>query len=79
MMNLGNLKRPRVYSAQKIVGRGKGSGMGNRATRGHDGQLGRGSSADLMQALKADKCAVFSRNAVLKSHRIEFAIVNLQS
>ena len=39
MLNLGNLKKAIGSTKDKRrVGRGKGSGMGNQATRGHDGQ-----------------------------------------
>lgn len=42
MMNLGSLKKaPGSTKRKRRIGRGKGSGMGNQATKGHDGQLGR--------------------------------------
>lgn len=81
MMNLGNLKKAKGSTQRKkIVGRGKGSGMGNQATRGHDGQLGRGSKRRPYAGFEGGQMRLMRllpKRGFKNPHRIEFAVVNL--
>lgn len=81
MLNLGNLKKATGSTTDKRrVGRGKGSGMGNQATRGHDGQLGRGSKRHPYAGFEGGQMRlvrILPKRGFTNPHRIEFAVVNL--
>ncbi len=81
MLNLGNLKKATGSTTDKRrVGRGKGSGMGNQATRGHDGQLGRGSKRHPYAGFEGGQMRlvrILPKRGFFNPHRIEFAVVNL--
>lgn len=81
MLNLGNLKKATGSTKDKRrVGRGKGSGMGNQATRGHDGQLGRGSKRHPYAGFEGGQMRlirILPKRGFYNPHRIEFAVVNL--
>lgn len=81
MLNLGNLRKaPGSTKDRRRVGRGKGSGMGNQATRGHDGQLGRGSKRHPYAGFEGGQMRlvrILPKRGFKNPHRIEFAIVNL--
>jgi large subunit ribosomal protein L15 len=83
MLNLGNLRKAKGSTKRKrIVGRGKGSGMGNQATRGHDGQLGRGSKARPYAGFEGGQMRLvrlLPKRGFKNPHRVEFAVVNLSS
>ena len=81
MLNLGNLQKAIGSTREKRrVGRGKGSGMGNQATRGHDGQLGRGSKRHPYAGFEGGQMRlvrILPKRGFTNPHRIEFAVVNL--
>lgn len=83
MLNLGNLRKAKGSTKRKrIVGRGKGSGMGNQATRGHDGQLGRGSKVRPYAGFEGGQMRLvrlLPKRGFKNPHRVEFAVVNLCS
>lgn len=83
MLNLGNLRKAKGSTKRKrIVGRGKGSGMGNQATRGHDGQLGRGSKVRPYAGFEGGQMRLvrlLPKRGFKNPHRVEFAVVNLSS
>lgn len=81
MMNLGNLKKaPGSTKERRRIGRGKGSGMGNQATRGHDGQLGRGSNVHPYAGFEGGQMRfirIMPKRGFTSPHREEFSLVNL--
>ncbi len=81
MMNLGNLKKAKGSTKDKRrVGRGKGSGMGNQATRGHDGQLGRGSKVHPYAGFEGGQMRfvrIMPKRGFTSPNRVEFSVVNL--
>ena len=83
MLNLGNLRKAKGSTKRKrIVGRGKGSGMGNQATRGHDGQLGRGSKVRPYAGFEGGQMRLvrlLPKRGFKNPHRVEFSVVNLSS
>jgi large subunit ribosomal protein L15 len=83
MLNLGNLRKAKGSTKRKrIVGRGKGSGMGNQATRGHDGQLGRGSKRRPYAGFEGGQMRLvrlLPKRGFKNPHRVEFSVVNLSS
>lgn len=83
MLNLGNLQKAIGSTKEKRrVGRGKGSGMGNQATKGHDGQLGRGSKKHPYAGFEGGQMRlirILPKRGFKNPHRIEFAVVNLEA
>jgi large subunit ribosomal protein L15 len=83
MLNLGNLQKAIGSTREKRrVGRGKGSGMGNQATKGHDGQLGRGSKKHPYAGFEGGQMRlirILPKRGFKNPHRIEFAVVNLDA
>lgn len=83
MMNLGNLKKARgSVTNRRIVGRGKGSGMGNQATRGHDGQLGRAGKRRPYAGFEGGQMRLIRllpKRGFTSPHRIEYSVVNLEA
>jgi large subunit ribosomal protein L15 len=81
MMNLGNLKKAKGSTTKRRrVGRGKGSGMGNQATRGHDGQLGRGSKVHPYAGFEGGQMRLtrlLPKRGFTSPHRVEYSVVNL--
>ena len=81
MMNLGNLKKAKGSTKDKRrIGRGKGSGMGNQATRGHDGQLGRGSKVHPYAGFEGGQMRftrILPKRGFTSPHKVEFSLVNL--
>jgi large subunit ribosomal protein L15 len=80
-MNLGNLRKAAGSTKEKRrIGRGKGSGMGNQATRGHDGQLGRGSKVRPYLGFEGGQMRLMRllpKRGFTSPHRVEYHIVNL--
>lgn len=81
MLNLGNLKKAKGSTQTKrIIGRGKGSGMGNQATRGHGGQLGRGSKVHPYAGFEGGQMRfmrIMPKRGFTSPHKVEFSLVNL--
>lgn len=81
MMNLGNLKKAVGSTSEKRrVGRGKGSGMGNQATRGHDGQLGRAGRRHPYAGFEGGQMRlvrVLPKRGFKSPNRVEYSLVNL--
>jgi large subunit ribosomal protein L15 len=81
MMNLGNLRKAKGSTRKKrIVGRGKGSGMGNQATKGHGGQLSRSGAKRPYVGFEGGQMRLMRRlpkRGFTNNRRIEFAVVNL--
>jgi len=81
MLNLGNLKKAKGSTTKrKRVGRGKGSGMGNQATRGHDGQLGRGSKVHPYAGFEGGQMRftrIMPKRGFTSPHKVEFTLVNV--
>ena len=81
MLNLGNLRKAIGSTKDKRrVGRGKGSGMGNQATRGHDGQLGRGSKRHPYAGFEGGQMRlvrIIPKRGFKNPHRVEYVVVNL--
>lgn len=81
MMNLGNLKKaPGSTQEKRRIGRGKGSGMGNQSTRGHGGQLGRGSKVHPYAGFEGGQMRfmrILPKRGFTSPHKVEFSLVNL--
>ncbi len=76
-----NLYRPEGASRpKKIVGRGRGSGMGGTAGKGHKGQQSR-SGAQIYPGFEGGQMPLYRRLAIRgfnnKRFRVDFQIVNL--
>ena len=81
MMNLGNLKKA-IGSTKKIkrIGRGKGSGHGNRSTRGGKGQTARSGKPHPYLGFEGGQMRLTRRmpkRGFTSPHRVEYAVVNL--
>ena len=83
MMNLGNLRKaPGSTRPKRRVGRGKGSGWGNQATRGHDGQRGRSGKTQPYAGFEGGQMRlvrILPKRGFTKPNRIPVSIVNLTS
>jgi len=83
MMNLGNLKKAKGSTEKKKrVGRGKGSGMGNRATKGHDGQRGRSGSPHPYAGFEGGQMRLIRlipKRGFHSPHRVVYSVVNLSA
>jgi len=81
MLNLGNLKKAKGSTEKrKRVGRGKGSGMGNQATRGHDGQLGRGSKRRPYAGFEGGQMRftrIMPKRGFTSPNKVEYTLVNV--
>ncbi|GAB4273052.1 MAG: 50S ribosomal protein L15 [Candidatus Rifleibacteriota bacterium] len=81
MLNLGNLKKAKGSTKEKRrVGRGKGSGMGNQATKGHDGQKGRSGKAHPYVGFEGGQMRlvrILPKRGFTPPHRVEFSVVNI--
>jgi large subunit ribosomal protein L15 len=83
MMNLGNLKKAKGSTKDKRrVGRGKGSGMGNQATKGHDGQKGRSGKTKPYAGFEGGQMRlvrILPKRGFTSPNRVEYSVVNLSS
>jgi large subunit ribosomal protein L15 len=83
MMNLGSLKKaPGSTKSRKRVGRGKGSGHGNRSTRGGKGQTARSGKPHPYLGFEGGQMRLVRRmpkRGFVPPHRVEYAEVNLAS
>jgi large subunit ribosomal protein L15 len=83
MMNLGNLKKaPGSTKGKRRVGRGKGSGMGNQATKGHDGQKGRSGKERPYSGFEGGQMRlvrILPKRGFTSPHRVEYNVVNLSA
>lgn len=83
MLNLGNLRKAKGSTTTKRrIGRGKGSGMGNQATRGHDGQKGRGSKVHPYAGFEGGQMRlmrIMPKRGFTPPNRVEFSLVNLET
>lgn len=81
MLNLGNLKKARGSTTKrKRVGRGKGSGMGNQATRGHDGQLSRSGKPHPYSGFEGGQMRlvrILPKRGFTSPNKVEYYVVNL--
>ncbi|MEW6712614.1 MAG: 50S ribosomal protein L15 [Candidatus Riflebacteria bacterium] len=81
MLNLGNLKKAKGSTKEKRrVGRGKGSGMGNQATSGHDGQKSRSGKPHPYAGFEGGQMRlvrILPKRGFTPPHRVEFSLVNL--
>lgn len=81
MMNLGSLKKAAGSTkGKRRVGRGKGSGMGNQATKGHDGQLGRSGKVHPYAGFEGGQMRlmrVLPKRGFTPLERVEYTIINL--
>lgn len=81
MLNLGNLKKAIGSTTKKRrIGRGKGSGMGNQATRGQGGQLARASKVHPYAGFEGGQMRLIRllpKRGFTSPHKVEFSIVNL--
>ncbi len=81
MLNLGNLKKAKGSTNEKRrVGRGKGSGMGNQATSGHDGQKSRSGKPHPYAGFEGGQMRlvrILPKRGFTSPHHVEFSLVNL--
>jgi large subunit ribosomal protein L15 len=81
MLNLGNLKKAKGSTREKRrVGRGKGSGMGNQATKGHDGQKGRSGKVHPYAGFEGGQMRlvrILPKRGFTPPNRVEYSVVNL--
>ncbi len=81
MLNLGNLKKAKGSTSKKRrIGRGKGSGMGNQATRGQGGQLSRGSKTSPYAGFEGGQMRltrILPKRGFTSPNKKEFALVNV--
>ena len=83
MMNLGNLRKAKGSTEnKKRVGRGKGSGMGNQATKGHDGQKGRSGKPHPYAGFEGGQMRLIRlipKRGFTSPHRVVYSVVNLSA
>lgn len=81
MLNLGNLKKAKGSTTKRRrIGRGKGSGMGNQATRGHGGQLSRGSKKTPYAGFEGGQmrfARIMPKRGFTSPNKKEFSLVNV--
>lgn len=81
MLNLGNLKKAKGSVKEKRrVGRGKGSGMGNQATAGHDGQKARSGKPHPYAGFEGGQMRlvrILPKRGFTPPNRVEWNVVNL--
>lgn len=81
MLNLGNLRKAKGSTTKrKRIGRGKGSGMGNQATKGHGGQLSRGSKKTPYAGFEGGQMRlmrILPKRGFTSPHKQEFSLVNV--
>lgn len=80
MLNLGNLKKAKGSTREKRrVGRGKGSGMGNQATAGHDGQKARSGKPHPYAGFEGGQMRlvrILPKRGFTSPNRVEYSVVN---
>jgi large subunit ribosomal protein L15 len=81
MMNLGNLRKAvGSTTRRKRIGRGKGSGHGNRSTRGGKGQTARSGKPHPYLGFEGGQMRLVRRmpkRGFTSPHRLEYSVVNL--
>lgn len=81
MLNLSNLKKAKgSVKDKRRVGRGKGSGMGNQATTGHDGQKARSGKSHPYVGFEGGQMRlvrILPKRGFTSPHRVEYSVVNL--
>lgn len=81
MLNLGNLKKAKgSTTTRRRVGRGKGSGMGNQATKGHDGQKARSGKPHPYAGFEGGQMRlvrILPKRGFHNPNRVECSVVNL--
>lgn len=80
MLNLGNLKKAKGSTKEKRrVGRGKGSGMGNQATKGQGGQRARSGKVHPYAGFEGGQMRlvrILPKRGFTSPNRVEFSIIN---
>ena len=83
MLNLGNLRKAAGSTKRiKRIGRGKGSGHGNRSTRGGKGQTARSGKAHPYAGFEGGQMRlvrILPKRGFVSPHRVEFSVVNLSA
>jgi large subunit ribosomal protein L15 len=81
MLNLGNLRKAKGSTKSKRrVGRGKGSGMGNQATKGHDGQKARSGKPHPYAGFEGGQMRlvrILPKRGFTPPRKVEFSLINL--
>jgi len=81
MMNLGNLKKSAGSThRRKRIGRGKGSGHGNKSTRGGKGQTARSGKPHPYLGFEGGQMRlvrIMPKRGFISPHRVEYSTVNL--
>lgn len=81
MLNLGNLRRANGSTTKRRrVGRGKGSGMGNQATKGQGGQLARSGKPHPYAGFEGGQMRlvrILPKRGFTPHRRVVYSLVNL--